>query len=226
MPRKNTNRKPRKQQRSNAVVNELRKINLAEHSQIKAGIPEVRDVGKIVVSRQQITTFQRTYTGPTIIPSTTLDQQGALSFALSSLPSYTEFTALYDQYRIIQAVVRFIPTSQVSTSTPLLTVLDFDDAATPSAVTDIQQYATLQITESGGYCERVLNPHPATAMYSGAFTSFGSPSGGPRGPWIDSASPSVLYYGLKYYLVAQTANNTSINWDSTITLVFQCKYLR
>jgi len=225
MPRKNTKRKPHKQ-RPNAVVNELRKLNLAEHSQIKAGIPEVRDVGKIVVSRQQITTFQRTYTGPTIIPSTTVDFAGALSFALNSLPNYTEFTALFDQYRIIQAVVRFVPTSQVSTSTPLLTVLDYDDASVPSAVTDVQQYATLQITESGGYCERVLNPHPATAMYSGAFTSFGSPSGGPRGPWIDSASPGVLYYGLKYYNLAQTGNNTSINWDTTITLVFQCKYLR
>jgi len=200
-----------------------RRIEEYTKAQAHCSLPLVRDIQEIRFTRQQLVTIQRTYAGGTITPSTTIPQAGALSFALSSLPDYTEFTALFDQYRIIQASVSFEPTSLVSTSTPLITVLDYDDAVVPTSLNMLYEYETMQSSTSGTMQKRVLTPKLALAAYSGVFTSFGV---APTGTWIDSASPSVLYYGVKWYNDAQTGNNTSINWDIIVSLTCQFKLAR
>jgi len=195
---------------------------MLEKTQQKTALPRVPDIIPQYIRRQKPYTFERTYTVGTITPSTTIDQAGAISFTLNSLPDSSEFTNLFDQYRITQAVVKFVPTSQVSTSSPLLTVLDYDDAVTPTLVTQLYEYSTLYVSESSSYVERALKPQMAVAAYSGAFTSFGSMSD----MWIDVASPNVVYYGVKWFNLAQTGNNTSINWDILATITLQTRYIR
>jgi len=141
---------------------------------------------------------------------------------LISSQNFSEFTNLFDQYRIVQVTVTFVPTSQVSTSSPLVTFIDRDDASTLTAVTQCYEFPSCQISESGCLVERTFTPRPATAAYSGVFTSFTSAS---AKIWIDAASAGVLYYGLKWYNTAQTGNNTSINWDIVINLTMQFQFV-
>ncbi len=128
----------------------------------------------------------------------------AIAFSLDMLPNYTEFTALYDLYRIVRAEVLMIPNIvNANSATPLsgLTahVCDFDDATVPASLNELYQYG-----DGPGRCVlqgptekiyRSLEPRAAAAVYSGAFTSYATT---PRSQWMNCSSPGVQYYGFKY----------------------------
>lgn len=122
----------------------------------------------------------------------------AYSFQLSDLPSYTEMTALFDQYKIDEVSMHFISQAggacgPYSLSTPdLILAVDLDDNNVPTAVNDLLQYENCQIQHANRDKHLTLKPRFATAAYSGAFTSYANNAG-----WIDCASPSVQHYGVK-----------------------------
>jgi hypothetical protein len=129
-----------------------------------------------------------------------VETDGAISFSLSLLSNAGAFSSLFDKYRIVQAKVGFFPyytegavTSGV-TAGPLYTVLDYDDG-TAVNINGLVNYDNLKVAPIGSYFERVLTPHAALAAYSGVFTSFAQ---APSKQWIDIASSTVQYYGLKY----------------------------
>ena len=74
----------------------------------------------------------------------------AWSFNLSQLPNYTDFTNLYDQYRINKIVFKIIPkfseasinagTANNANLAQIHSVIDYDDAVTPTALSDLVQY--------------------------------------------------------------------------------------
>ncbi len=133
----------------------------------------------------------------------------ALTFALSDLPNYTEFTALFDQYRIEEVSVRLIPI--VTTCTPasytdslLYSVVDFDDATT-ATVTDLQQYENVRVSPPTKEVKYRLVPRLAIAAYGGAFTQYANTQ-----MWLDVGSPSTYHYGLK--LACSTAGGAVQTW--------------
>jgi len=124
---------------------------------------------------------------------------------LSYLPSYTEFTALYDQYQIAQVDLRFVPT--VMTASPLdplqgfiVLAVDYDDATTPANIDALYQYGSAAVFPANKEIRFSLRPRAALAAYSGAFTSYANFGN----MWIDVASPSVQHYGLKVGMAAST----------------------
>jgi hypothetical protein len=163
--------------------------------------PSVRDVQPIRrPSRPAVHTFEVTV-DKGFVSVTNGVTTGALVFALSDLPSPTDFTSLFDQYRIKQVRVEFLPeTTAFGLSTTaialpyVLTAIDYDDG-TPVSTSAIQQYGTCQTSPYTEYFQRILNPRAALAAYSGAFTSYAQ---SPPGQWMDSNSPGIQYYGLKW----------------------------
>jgi len=176
-----------------------------------SGEPDVKDVILSRPSSKRIYNFEFTQTG-NITSSAAVETDGAISFALNNLTGYTSLTTLFDQYRIVGVNIKFIPSQLVYTAAaqPLLTVLDYDDA-TPIVVSSLYQYDTLKVAPASAYFERSLKPRTAIAAYAGAFTSFGNMSG----MWIDSASPGVIYYGVKYGILA-SANAPSWSYLARI----------
>jgi len=138
----------------------------------------------------------------TFTNSITLDTIYAQSFKLSDLPDYADFTAAFDQYRIIQVDIWMVPTIMVNTTSVtnlgvLWTVIDYDDATAPGTnfIYTLQQYQNAQVHANDGKVKiRSFHPRIAVGLYSGAFTSFGNLG---AETWIDAASPSVQYYGFK-----------------------------
>lgn len=123
-------------------------------------------------------------------------------FFLSQLPNYTEFTNLYDQYKISRIKVKFIytansqnvTTAAAITALPnLLTVIDNNDSAALSTSGDYCQYRSFKIRRLDKPCSVYFKPQFDIAAYSGAFTSYAQKTG-----WIDSNSPNVKHYGLKF----------------------------
>jgi hypothetical protein len=187
-------------------------------------IPDVQPMRRS--PRPQIHTFEVTVDKGFVTASNAGDS-GALSFALSDVPSPTDFTSLFDQYRIAQVRVEFIPVtsslgpSTTATELPYLTAaIDYDDSTAPT-LGSIRQYGTATTSSISDYIQRVLNPRITQAVYSGAFTSFAL---APYGTWIDSASPGVLHYGLKWATTpVTTVSGTFLLMALVCHYTIQCK---
>lgn len=169
--------------------------------------PMVRDVQARTLRRHRIYPFHRAIDLGIITPSVTLETFTSYTFTLGALPDSTEFTALFDQYRIMQVRMEFTPlftdTSATVAYPPLYTAIDYDDANSVTGA-QINEYDSVMFTPTGTYFERTFNPRIALAAYSGAFTSFGQPK---AGFWLDCASPSVVHYGLKTVMPVSGAAN-------------------
>lgn len=165
-----------------------------------------RPVRKIFrpMAQKGIHFFKRTFilpTGPYSV-SDSISLAG-LNFQLASLPNYTEFTNLFDQYRINGVRVKIIFTKNESTTNtsvttnliPIMgTCIDYDNASAPINVNEVLQYETARVHRMDKPIVRFLRPKVDQALYSGAFTSYGN-----MRTWIDSDSPTVQHYGLKWY---------------------------
>jgi hypothetical protein len=207
MPRRlQSRRSPARRQRRKAqpvLVQQDRMGYEMMKQQMLRPMPTQPDVRWIVPKRdKEIHNFYLSASRGAITTSTTIPSAGALTFILQDLPAYTELTALYDQYRIMKVKVEFIVTGATNplTGPPglILTALDYNDATTPASVNELVQYETVQSVPVGNYFERTLQPRSAVAAYSGVFTSFANV----YAQWIDTASSSVVHYGIKYYIPA------------------------
>jgi hypothetical protein len=144
------------------------------------------------------------------------DTFGAYAIRLSDLPSYTELTQSYDDYRIIQVELSFIPTSDNNYAAPLITAIDYDTSSSPVSVNDLLQYRTAMKSEVGSACVRQFIPKVADALYSGAFTSYGLiPM-----KWISCDSPGVFHYGLRWAIPGITGQASNLVYYQVFAKVF------
>lgn len=154
-------------------------------------------------SSMRISKITRTVVKDYNIPtSASAETDRAYAFALNDLPGYTEFTSLYDAYRIDRVECNIFVDTNAAGLYPnqgspsyYFTAVDYDDA---NAVTQnyIQQKDNCEIVPIRKPVHKVLlEPRIAMAAYGGAaFTSYVEAK---AGQWVDSASPGVPHYGLK-----------------------------
>lgn len=190
----------------------------------------------------RIFSFKRTYTD-----SFKIEMNGAVTtstagykFRLSDTPGYTEITSLFDKYRIKGIKATFMPrvnvlritdlgagTTTVTTSPPIFSVIDYDDATAPTNAAQLHEYENCKVHNEFKPWSVFFRPRIAMATYGGgAFTSYGT---GPAGLWIDAASPSVEYYGLKIATAEYAIGNNLTNdiyWDVIFKVYIQCKFPR
>jgi len=179
-----------------------RDLSEMEKQQMLRPTPFVYDT-RISVPKKtvgKIHTFYASAVRGNITTSTTVPSAGAITFILQDLANFTDYTNLFDQYRILAVKVEFIMLGSTNplTGPPgyIQTALDYDDATTPGSANELMQYDSVQVVPIGQYFERSVRPRSAVAMYSGVFTSFGNK----YAQWCDSASSSVIHYGIKYYI--------------------------
>lgn len=135
---------------------------------------------------------------------------GAVSWTHSaSCAQSSTMLSLFDQYKIIGVVVDFVPRQNVSvvqaganTPTCLFTVIDYDDDSAITSQNAMQQRNNCTMTQVWESVRRSFRPHVAIAAYSGAFTSFANQ----QSQWIDSGSPSVKHYSVKWFMPQAPAN--------------------
>jgi hypothetical protein len=145
----------------------------------------------------------------------------ARAFELDELPGYTDFTTLWDQYRITRVDYKIIPRNNVQSLTTTATATtaimptisvwwDPDDASTPTLVGESLEVEN--VSHYGGYeiIKGSFKPHAAIAAYGGAFTQFADFDG-----WCDCTSDDVQWYGLKVWVGAGGGSQTTFQvWDA------------
>jgi hypothetical protein len=224
MTRHNSNKKAKrtrsglKDERTDSLLKQI--VALNKQQTIK-DIPDTPDIMWSVLPRHKLYEFHRKQNLGVITPSVTVETDGAYAFSLGSLPDLTEFTALFDTYRIMRIKVAFYPlfvdTSATVAYPPIITAIDYDDNNT-LAFAVLQEYDTALVSNSGTYFDRVFTPRIALAAYSGTFTSYSQPK---AGTWIDCASPNVTHYGIKYAMPISGAANGTWQVEATYDLQFR-----
>ncbi len=192
--RQRRNNRQRGQSSETQVLRDIRE-ELRNHLVI---LPRVRDVIPLKLARYRSFTFAITWDVATIGSSTTTNFNAGYYAALNALPGYVNMIECFDQYRILQVVYNFIPLQNPSVLSGggglIYTAIDYEDANTPSAHTDLEQQDTCMTAPFGEPFQRVVNPRISVAAYaSGVFSSYATQ----RGTWIDGGSPGVQHYGLK-----------------------------
>jgi hypothetical protein len=132
---------------------------------------------------------------PLLTTSVTVNTYVGLPFTVGDFVGSSSLLAAFDQYKIVQIEAWIEPTAAQGSTVfqPLACAIDLDDANTPTTFSSVSDRigALVGLGGTGRYLK--WRPHVATAVYSGAFTSFANePS-----CWIDSASPNVQHYGFK-----------------------------
>jgi hypothetical protein len=181
--------------------------------------PEQKDVPRLRFKQATLFNVELSYL-TSFSTSTTVPTFGGLVFQLSNSSNASAYTAIFDRYRILQVNVKFMPNIGPTGAAPLYTVLDYDDANAPTAIASLLAFGTLKITPNAAIDERTLTPRLATAAYSGSFASYANLS---SKTWIDSASPGVDYFGIKYGVpITATSYSTTV----IVTLMVQFKSQR
>lgn len=149
------------------------------------------------------------YDSSAITSSSSADVAGVRKMHLSDMNSYTEFTNLFDQYRLKSWKIHVLPMTLATSvavwngsatveytvdAEPLLMAWDPDDVSTPTLASIVQRTSLKVVpTNQGRGLFTVEHPMFALAAYQGAFTGYASSNG-----WIDCGYPGVDIYGLKY----------------------------
>lgn len=141
----------------------------------------------------------------------------SFQFRFADIQNHTEFSALFDQYRLNMIIVRFYlkidPSAQVSgaaTFPKLYYRADYDDANTPSGLPELR--------ESNRTVIKVMNPnYPVTikikpAVASALFQSLATTAYSAKWKqWVDILNSSVPHYGLKYAIDDLTNSNYRVD---------------
>lgn len=228
--RSNRRRRPRRANNRNAVA--LRQVTDAVKELTiltqDRSLPERPDRQAMPMPRRSpIYTFTRSV-GLGVVTATNGETITAYKFALSDLPSSSDFTSLFDQYRIVQVILEFVPVTQAfgpsTTATDLPsvhTVIDYDDDTAPATINTLRQFSTHQIVANQSYFKRVLTPRCLNVTYQGVTAAYAL---APVGQWNDSNNPGIYYYGVKVGTSpVTTVSGSFILYNIEATYTIQCR---
>lgn len=160
----------------------------------------------------------------TFSPSTTNWRLGGTSVYNDVLPNVSEFSALYDQWKISNIEIRWDFSSQQSMNSgpthtaPLLYyTADYDDVGNAS-IFDLSQLPQTRIHcfNTNGYsplCLR-LKPRPLVDVAGSGISTTYAPMD--RNPWLRTADMSTPHYGMKF---CYDGFGASFNFDLYFNIV-------
>lgn len=168
--------------------------------------------------------FKRTNEYWTLLSNNAGVQSAGTTFQLDDLPNYTEFTNLFDQYRIRGIKLDlFFNQSPADANNPVGSGLfyhyiDLDDATAPATEAEVCQRGYLKKIRPFGHHKIFIRPRTAKAIWQGAFTAYGQNN---NNQWIDCTYPAVEYYGWKYLWTQTTVANLRCMVSTTYYLEFR-----
>lgn len=176
--------------------------------------------------------FKRKALVDTVTVTNLSDVLKAYTFSLDKLPSYTEFTNLFDRYRICGVLVEFMPSvdsfevgpgvSMTAFSLPQVrTIIDHTEDGAPLNFNDMYQYSKCKLTQGNRVHKRYLKP----AVLTSAFESTVATAYIPKWKqWLTTDDPATPHYGLKVGINALPSSSSgSMYYRVYATYYFQCK---
>lgn len=132
-------------------------------------------------------------------------------FTLANLPGYSEFTSLFDSYRITKVEFTLWPTSnacnnsQYATPSWYIVTVDFDNANV-ATVAALREVDTAEVCSCHQKKVITFEPRSAGVLAQGAALT-GMSENAPN-QWINCATTGVTHYGIKMAALTANANGT------------------
>lgn len=179
--------------------------------------------------RSKIHSFKQTVFLPNwIASSTTADIPINASFSLGDLTNSSEFTSLFDQYKLKAVKFELLPKYSQSLSTTgvgtvlqpqICSVIDYDSSPLLT-MADAVQYESYKITRGHQVHKRYVRPQVSLNLLSATGANVRAPT---RNMWIDCSATNVLYRGV---LGVITQANINVLYDLRMTYYLQFKNVR
>lgn len=183
-------------------------------------------------------------TGGNIISTNVTETDVAYNFMFSQLPNTSEFTTLFDQYKINGVMLEFklvsnpdanyVPTSTTTLQSgnfypTLWYAPDYDDASTVT-LAQIKEFERVKhrVLRPNQSIKVFLRPKTAGLVYRGAVTNGYSVNF--KNPWLDLGLVDIPYFGLKYVIdyegmtLLGTPNDFNVKVNAKF--YFACKNVR
>lgn len=192
----------------------------------KRGMKKSRQFkGKKVGLRQPVHYFKRSqYYSATIVNNTLNNTPFATTFRLSDVPNVSEFSNLYDQYKITAIKWKLMPRSSdyaIGLTAPrVFSIVDKDDSSPPLNIDEILQYQNVKVTSFGKWHTRYIKPNIGYQL-GDLSTTINMRSVG-KG-WIDMANTNVPHYGIKGII---TPSSSALAFDLHVTYFLAFKNVR
>lgn len=183
----------------------------------------------LTLRRNPVYNFVRTKQLSGITLSTVSDTIGRLTFALGDLDNYTEFTNLFQRFRLNAVKIKIVPYYTSNDSNPvgttyvmpnIHTILDYDDSNTPANLAEFLQYRNHRMTRSNRVHSRYFKPAIQSSVYETAITSAYTPK---WKQWLSTDDFATPHYALKYFI---DQSSTAFIFRVFVKYYFQCKDLK
>lgn len=144
-------------------------------------------------------------------------------FTLGSSPQSAQFAAVFDQYRLMEVQVWFVPVNPTSPSGAavnrgmLYSVVDYDNITALGSAAAAQSYTNCVSSPCTVAHYRRFTPHMAVGAYSGTFTSYANL----QRQWIDCTSNAVQHYGLKIIATQCDAAADAVVYNAVFRIWYQ-----
>lgn len=168
-----------------------------------------------LTSRQPVHSFVRRDYVETITASNIADTFKVYTFSLNKLPNYTEFTNLFDQYRICAVKLTIIPgvtessLEGASTSSYPLpevrSIIDYTEDAAPLDFDEMYQYANCKMTRGNKMHTRYIKPAVLTSAFEGVAATAYIPK---WKQWLTTDDSATPHYSIKVGINAVKTANT------------------
>lgn len=161
----------------------------------------------------RIHSFKRVTESTTLNGGTT----GVLEFRLNELPNNSEFTNLFDRYRIRGVSVRIVPNISSYDGNPAAsavsranvhTAVDLNDSTAPANVQELMQYDTYKMTTGDRIHQRYFKPRVSNEIFRTAIsTNYAMGSGN---QWLDCTvnGADLPHFALKWVIDSAGVNYT------------------
>ncbi len=216
MMSKRTTRNNNQASENTKILDALRGILEATETNARGSKSVLPDVPRMRIKNKPYT-FSRLTSGATLSATTGVPLATAITFSLDQLPSYTDFTNFFDQYRILQVRVTLAP-GAIGANSVIYTAIDYDDANIPITQSDLLERETCQVTNSQVFVHRDIIPSTLHEVYQSNVTSGYSTK---FRQWIDSNNYSVPHYGLKIFSPTVPSGSTANTWLLSVEYVIQ-----
>lgn len=184
---------------------------------------------RVVAGYNKIYSFKRTYQGTTFTGTPGASSFESFSFKLNDLPGYTDFTNLFDNYRIVKVVIRMYPQANSLEfgsdhyMGAMYSAIDTTDDTVPSSLTEIMELENCRSHDPSKPFTVKFKPSISPQIYDGLLTPGYGTS---QNNWIQTSSDDIPYYGWKLGLSSQANLTHGTYFIPIITLHIECKNVK
>jgi len=223
--RNNKNKNNRRVKRGNPQASNSR-INLVDNAQLMRAFPDTQ-LWNVLAEHEprfgvtnsrdnKIYNVVQTSVARGIYSTSITGASGfAQNFQGVGVANFPQYAAVFDQFRIRQIEVWFLPQPGAFSNVTgtLYTVIDYDDSQTPTTEVQMNSYENVTVSGLAEGVYRRFRPHNTPIVFDSLSTPVSRPAINVVSEWLNAAYGNIPHYGFK---ALSSITGSIVNYDIKI----------